>query len=91
VVLRVSGGVRVFVDQAVEDGFRRIRSMPESVAVTRGAWHSLPGTRCAMPWCGRALLLCAWYSGQDGAQMRLTENYMTWKNSADRLGASVRA
>jgi hypothetical protein len=55
-------------------GFRRIRSTPESVAVTRGAWHSLSGTRCAMP--SRVVVRLVF--GQHGAQMRLTENLVGW-------------
>ena len=55
-VLRASGGVRVLVDQAAQDGFRRICRASMPATVPRGASGSPSGTRWAMPWCGRAVL-----------------------------------
>ena len=37
-------------------GFRRIRSLPRSVAAMQPGPRSSSGTRWAMPWCGRAML-----------------------------------
>jgi hypothetical protein len=55
-VFRSSGGVRVVVDQAVED---RFSADPLSVDFGHGGAgtpRSPPGTCCAMPWRGRAAL-----------------------------------
>ena len=43
-VLVGSGGVRVFVDQAAQDGLRWIRVVSRSVTVTRGVSRSASGT-----------------------------------------------
>jgi hypothetical protein len=57
-VIRASGGVFVLVDQAAaQDGFRRMCCVPTPVTVARGASCSPSGTRWAMPWCGRAIVV----------------------------------
>jgi len=74
VVLRVSGGVRVFVDQAVED---RFSADPFDAGVGCGnegnmAFAVGDTLRDALVRTSRVVMRLG--SGQDGAQMRLTEN-----------------
>ena len=54
-------------------GFRWIRPRSRSVTVRWPPSCSPSGTRWAMPWCGRAVLQCAWYSAST-AQMALPED-----------------
>ena len=45
-------------------GFRRMCRVPTPVTVVRGGRCSPSGTRWAMPWRGRAMLQCAWWSAR---------------------------
>src|ERR1022692_4459473 len=74
VVLRVTGGVHVFVDQAVEDGFS---ADPFDAGVGCGdegstAFAVGDTLRDALVRPSRVVVRLV--LGQDGAQMRLTEN-----------------
>ena len=66
------GGVHIFVDQAVEDGFSA--DLPYVDVGTVAGWmsRSVSGTRWSMPWCGRVVVDLV--LDQDGAQMRLAED-----------------
>lgn len=73
-VLRVSGGVHVLVDQAVEDGFS---ADPFDAGVGCGdegsrAFAVGDTLRDALVWPSRVVVRLV--VGQDGPQMRLTEN-----------------
>ena len=95
-VFRVSGGIRVFIDQAAQDGFSPDLSYVDAGHGGAGALPSPSGTRRAMPLMRPDGVVMRLVSGQDRAQMPATEDqhpvqYLSAQGADEALAGRIHA